>query len=65
MKVFIHYEDNENTDLNKSLKITLPKSWKNGPAGKIPDGIPTSDHPYCATDECDSSDDDEPSTMYS
>lgn len=35
MKVFIHYEDNENTDLHKSLKITLPKSWKNGPVSNL------------------------------
>jgi len=35
MKVLIHYEDNENTDLHKSLKITLPKSWKNGPTSNL------------------------------
>jgi hypothetical protein len=37
MKVFLNYEDNENSDLHKSLKITLPKSWKNGPASNLLD----------------------------
>lgn len=35
MKVFIHYEDNDDSDLHKSLKLTLPKSWKNGPVSKL------------------------------
>jgi CHORD len=35
MKVFLNYEDNENNDLHKSLKITLPKSWKTGPASNL------------------------------
>ena len=35
MKVFIHYEDVENVDWHKSLKITLPKSWKKGPVSRI------------------------------
>jgi hypothetical protein len=35
MKVFLHYEDNDKTDLHKSLKITLPKSWKTGPASNL------------------------------
>jgi len=35
MKVFLHYQDNENSDLHKTLKITLPKSWKNGPTSKV------------------------------
>jgi len=35
MKVVLHYEDNENTDLHKSLRITLPKSWKTGPTCKL------------------------------
>eukprot|EP00980_Cylindrotheca_fusiformis_P001469 scaffold345_cov134-Cylindrotheca_fusiformis.AAC.80 len=35
MKVFLHYEDNENPDLHKTLKITLPKSWKTGPASNL------------------------------
>mmetsp|Transcript_13817 Transcript_13817/g.13397 ORF Transcript_13817/g.13397 Transcript_13817/m.13397 type:complete len:213 (-) Transcript_13817:297-935(-) len=35
MKVFIHYEDNKDTELHKSLKLTLPKSWKNGSVSKI------------------------------
>ena len=35
MKVFLHYEDNENKDLHKSLKITLPKSWKTGPTSRL------------------------------
>ena len=35
MKVFLHYEDNGNSDLHKTLKITLPKSWKTGPASNL------------------------------
>ena len=35
MKVFLNYEDNENKDFHKSLKITLPKSWKTGPASNL------------------------------
>ena len=35
MKVFLVYEDNENSDLHKTLKITLPKSWKTGPTSKV------------------------------
>ncbi|KAG7352987.1 CHORD-domain containing protein [Nitzschia inconspicua] len=35
MKVFLNYEDNENSDLHKSLKITLPKSWKTGPSSNL------------------------------
>ena len=35
MKVFLHYEDNENSDLHKSLKITLPKAWRTGPASNL------------------------------
>jgi len=35
MKVLLHYEDNDNADLHKSLKITLPKSWKNGPTSTL------------------------------
>jgi hypothetical protein len=35
MKVFLHYEDNDSSDLHKSLKITLPKSWKTGPASNL------------------------------
>jgi CHORD len=35
MKVIIHYEDNENENLFKSLKITLPKSWKTGPTSRL------------------------------
>ena len=37
MKVFLKYEDNENSDLHKTLKITLPKSWKTGPASNLLD----------------------------
>eukprot|EP00527_Entomoneis_sp_CCMP2396_P007806 CAMPEP_0198143618 /NCGR_PEP_ID=MMETSP1443-20131203/8570_1 /TAXON_ID=186043 /ORGANISM="Entomoneis sp., Strain CCMP2396" /LENGTH=302 /DNA_ID=CAMNT_0043806881 /DNA_START=39 /DNA_END=944 /DNA_ORIENTATION=+ len=37
MKVLIHYEDNEDNSLYKSLKITLPKSWKTGPSQKLLD----------------------------
>lgn len=35
MKVLLHYEDNTDNNLWKTLKITLPKSWKNGPTSKL------------------------------
>ncbi len=35
MKVFLHYEESEDKSLHKTLKITLPKSWKNGPTSKL------------------------------
>ena len=35
MKVLLYYDDNENTELHKTLKITLPKSWKDGPSSKL------------------------------
>lgn len=35
MKVFIHYEDHDNPCCHKSLKITLPKSWKTGPTSNL------------------------------
>lgn len=35
MKVFLHYEEGADTNLHKTLKITLPKSWKNGPTSKL------------------------------
>jgi len=37
MKVVLHYEDHTDSDLHKSLKITLPKSWNFGPTSKILD----------------------------
>jgi len=37
MKVFLHYEDNASPFLHKTLKITLPKSWKKGPTSKLLD----------------------------
>jgi len=37
MKVVLHYEDHADPDLHKSLKITLPKSWKTGPTSKVLD----------------------------
>mmetsp|Transcript_13512 Transcript_13512/g.28326 ORF Transcript_13512/g.28326 Transcript_13512/m.28326 type:complete len:306 (+) Transcript_13512:161-1078(+) len=37
MKLFLNYEDNENKDFHKALKITLPKSWKTGPVSKLLD----------------------------
>jgi len=37
MKVFLHYEDNKSKLLHKTLKITLPKSWKQGPTSKLLD----------------------------
>ena len=35
MKVFLRYEDNDDINLHKTLKITLPKSWKAGPASNL------------------------------
>lgn len=35
MKVFFYYEDNDDKSLHKTLKITLPKSWRNGPTSKL------------------------------
>jgi len=35
MKVFLYYEDNEISTLHKTLKITLPKSWKSGPTSRL------------------------------
>jgi CHORD len=35
MKVILHYEEPDDTSLHKSLKITLPKSWKAGPVSKL------------------------------
>lgn len=35
MKVFLHYNEGKDTSLHKTLKITLPKSWKNGPTSKL------------------------------
>jgi len=35
MKVFLHYEEPDDSTLHKTLKITLPKSWKNGPTSKL------------------------------
>lgn len=37
MKVFLHYDDNEEKEYHKTLKITLPKSWKKGPASNLLD----------------------------
>jgi len=35
MKIFFRYEDNDEKSYHKQLKITLPKSWKNGPTSKL------------------------------
>mmetsp|Transcript_48471 Transcript_48471/g.117279 ORF Transcript_48471/g.117279 Transcript_48471/m.117279 type:complete len:349 (-) Transcript_48471:200-1246(-) len=35
MKVFLHYEDHDDKSFHKSLKITLPKSWKTGPSSNL------------------------------
>jgi len=35
MKVFLRYEDNEDESTHKTLKITLPKSWKTGPTSRL------------------------------
>ena len=37
MKVFLRYEDNDDETTHKTLKITLPKSWKNGPTSRLLD----------------------------
>jgi CHORD len=37
MKILLHYEDNETLEYHKSLKMTLPKSWKTGPISKLVD----------------------------
>jgi hypothetical protein len=37
MKVFLRYEDNTEESTHKTLKITLPKSWKSGPTSRILD----------------------------
>jgi len=37
MKVILHYEEPDDSSLHKSLKITLPKSWKGGPTSKLLD----------------------------
>ena len=35
MKVFVNYQDNEDETKHKTLKITLPKSWRNGPTTRL------------------------------
>ena len=35
MKVFLRYEDNDDESTHKTLKITLPKSWKSGPTSRL------------------------------
>jgi hypothetical protein len=35
MKVMLHYEDHEKVEWHKTLKITLPKSWKTGPTSQL------------------------------
>mmetsp|Transcript_41301 Transcript_41301/g.53300 ORF Transcript_41301/g.53300 Transcript_41301/m.53300 type:complete len:299 (+) Transcript_41301:57-953(+) len=35
MKVFIHYEDNDNEELHKTSKITLPVKWVDGPISAV------------------------------
>ena len=37
MKVFLHYKDNADETKHKTLKITLPKSWKSGPTQRLLD----------------------------
>lgn len=37
MKVFLRYEDNDDESTHKTLKITLPKSWKTGPTSRLID----------------------------
>lgn len=35
MKLYLHYEEPEDVSVHKTLKLTLPKSWRNGPTLKI------------------------------
>ena len=35
MKVFLRYEENDDESTRKTLKITLPKSWKSGPTSRL------------------------------
>eukprot|EP00540_Astrosyne_radiata_P018032 CAMPEP_0116846106 /NCGR_PEP_ID=MMETSP0418-20121206/13650_1 /TAXON_ID=1158023 /ORGANISM="Astrosyne radiata, Strain 13vi08-1A" /LENGTH=369 /DNA_ID=CAMNT_0004477315 /DNA_START=72 /DNA_END=1181 /DNA_ORIENTATION=+ len=35
MKVFLNYSDNSNENLHKTLKMTLPKSWKEAPTSRL------------------------------
>jgi hypothetical protein len=35
MKLFVHYEESDNVSAHKTLKMTLPKSWRSGPTSKI------------------------------
>jgi hypothetical protein len=37
MKVFLNYQDHAESSKHKTLKITLPKSWKAGPTSKLLD----------------------------
>lgn len=37
MKVFLRYEDHGDESTHKTLKITLPKSWKTGPTSRLLD----------------------------
>mmetsp|Transcript_6076 Transcript_6076/g.8873 ORF Transcript_6076/g.8873 Transcript_6076/m.8873 type:complete len:312 (+) Transcript_6076:68-1003(+) len=37
MKVLVRYQDNEDDTKHKTLKITLPKSWKSGPTSRLLD----------------------------
>lgn len=37
MKVFLRYEENDDESTHKTLKITLPKSWKTGPTSRLLD----------------------------
>ncbi len=48
MKVFLHYNETDDDSLHKTLKITLPKSWKNGPTSKLLDQFVES---YNASDQ--------------
>mmetsp|Transcript_1752 Transcript_1752/g.2479 ORF Transcript_1752/g.2479 Transcript_1752/m.2479 type:complete len:309 (+) Transcript_1752:193-1119(+) len=35
MKVYLHYEPEATEEQNQTIKLTLPKSWKNGPASQL------------------------------
>ena len=35
-KLYIHYEPKGKEDLNMTLKIGIPKSWRTGPMDKVP-----------------------------
>lgn len=35
MKVYLHYEEEQEDALKMTIKLSLPKSWKNGPFSQL------------------------------